>query len=307
MEAARGNATFQGRAEEKGAVIWRDWGGSGPLLHFAHANGFPPGTYRKLITDLSQNHHVVSMAGRPLWRESTPTVLHDWSLFADDLRTELDRRSLRGVIGVGHSLGGVISLLAAAADPGIFSAVVAVDPLILTGRLSLEDFVRHLAAADVILSLRFPSHGEISGALVRALGVGRPVLVTAGTPAAHEFPEGVVLPVDPGPSEPDELVALLRELLMDASLRSAIGRLARNHVLQHHTLEETVARLAGFLRKVHAGKPAMLRSLRSERVDEGSLLGYLTEEVRWGARELGLPGLQLGLGTLLEELVGSSG
>lgn len=133
MEAARGNATFQGRAEEKGAVIWRDWGGSGPLLHFAHANGFPPGTYRKLITDLSQNHHVVSMAGRPLWRESTPTVLHDWSLFADDLRTELDRRSLRGVIGVGHSLGGVISLLAAAADPGIFSAVVAVDPLILTG------------------------------------------------------------------------------------------------------------------------------------------------------------------------------
>ena len=181
------------------------------------------------------------------------------------------------------------------------------EALILTGRLALEDFVRHLAAADVILSLRFPSHGEISGALVRALGVGRPALVTAGTPAALEFPEGVVLPVDPGPSELDELVALLQELLADAPLRSQLGCLARDHVTRHHALDETVARLAGFLREVHAGKPAMLRSLGSERIDEGSLLGYLTEEVRWGARELGLPGLQLGLGTLLEELVGGAG
>ena len=181
------------------------------------------------------------------------------------------------------------------------------EALLLTGRLSLEDFVRHLAAADVILSLRFPSHGEISGALVRALGVGRPVLVTAGTPAASEFPEGVVLPVDPGPSELDELVALLRELLSDAELRTLMGRLARGHVTRHHALEETVARLADFLRDVHAGKAAMLRALESERIDEGSLLGYLTEEVRWGARELGLPGLQLGLGTLLEELIEGAG
>ena len=28
-----------------------DWGGTGPVLHLAHANGFPPGSYRKLITE----------------------------------------------------------------------------------------------------------------------------------------------------------------------------------------------------------------------------------------------------------------
>ena len=77
------------------------------------------------------------MAARPLWPDSAPVVLQDWSVFADDLRAELDRRGLRGIVGVGHSLGGVISLLAAAADPGIFSAVVAVDPLILTGMSSM--------------------------------------------------------------------------------------------------------------------------------------------------------------------------
>jgi pimeloyl-ACP methyl ester carboxylesterase len=121
----------------RGNPVWRDWGGSGPTLHFAHANGFPPGTYRKLVDELTDFHHVFSMAARPLWPDSRPMALRDWSPLAEDLRAELDRRGLRGIVGVGHSLGAVISLLAAAADPALFSAVVAVDPLILTGAHSL--------------------------------------------------------------------------------------------------------------------------------------------------------------------------
>src|SRR5262249_56472880 len=99
------------------------------------------------------------------------------------------------------------------------------DGLLVTGALDLPSFVRHLVAADVVLALRFPTYGEISGALVRALGVGRPVLVTGGTPAAEEFPEGVVVPVDPGPVEGEELLALLGPLLGDRRLRGpARGR-----------------------------------------------------------------------------------
>ncbi|MCK5376401.1 MAG: alpha/beta hydrolase, partial [Acidobacteria bacterium] len=120
-----------------GGEVWHDWGGAGPLLHFAHANGFPPGTYRKLIEGLTERHHVVSMNARPLWPDSKPKKLRDWSLFAEDLREEFDRRGLRGLVGVGHSLGAVTSLLAAASDPGLFSAVVAVDPLVFTGAHSL--------------------------------------------------------------------------------------------------------------------------------------------------------------------------
>jgi len=114
-----------------------DWGWTGPVLHFAHANGFPPGTYRKLVDELRDSHRVFSMAARPLWPDSIPQALRDWSPLAEDLRAELDRRGLSGIVGVGHSLGGVVSLLAAAADPGLFSAVVAVDPLIMTGSFSL--------------------------------------------------------------------------------------------------------------------------------------------------------------------------
>jgi pimeloyl-ACP methyl ester carboxylesterase len=107
------------------------------VLHFAHANGFPPGTYRKVIGELARSYHVVSMSARPLWPNSNPLALRDWSVFAEDLRAELGSRGLRGIVGVGHSLGGVTSLLAAADDSGLFSAVVAIDPLILTGFHSL--------------------------------------------------------------------------------------------------------------------------------------------------------------------------
>jgi glycosyltransferase involved in cell wall biosynthesis len=178
------------------------------------------------------------------------------------------------------------------------------EALVVTGRLGLPDFARHLVAADVVLALRFPSHGEISGALVRALGVGRPALVTAGTPAAEEFPEGVIVPVDPGRHEEAELEALLDALLARPALREALGAEARTHVALHHGLEGCVTRLSRFLREVHAGKAEALCALEADRAEPEGLLGYLMEEVRWGARDLGLPGVRLGLDGLLRELVG---
>jgi glycosyltransferase involved in cell wall biosynthesis len=178
------------------------------------------------------------------------------------------------------------------------------DRLRVTGRLELADFVRHLCAADVVFALRFPCYGEISGALVRALGVGRPALVTAGTPGASEFPEGIVVPVDPGPGEEEQLAALLDHLLANPSLRRSIGELAREHMLRHHDLAATSDSLLSFLRSVLDRKQELLARLAADRAAEGSLLGYLMEEVRWGARDLGLTGVHLGLDPLLSELLG---
>jgi glycosyltransferase involved in cell wall biosynthesis len=177
------------------------------------------------------------------------------------------------------------------------------DGLVVTGRLGIGDFVRHLCSADVVLALRFPSHGEMSGALVRALGVGRPVLVSAGTAAADEFPEGVIVRVDPGPREEAEIEALLRRLLDDEPLREAVARLARAHVVAHHDLERTVLSLVAFLEGVAATRTAVLAERAAEGTAEGGLLGFLLEEVRWGARDLGLADLRLGLEGLLQPLV----
>jgi glycosyltransferase involved in cell wall biosynthesis len=172
----------------------------------------------------------------------------------------------------------------------------------LTGRLALDDFERHLAAADVVLALRFPSHGEMSGALVRALGVGRPVLVTAGTPAAEEFPDGVVAPIAPGPCEEDEVHAVLAHLAASPALREAMGRIARDHVRAAHDLETVTAALADFLEAVNGRRAALAAAVAAETAAAEGLLGYLAEEVKAGARDLGLVGIPLGLDALLAPL-----
>jgi len=200
-------------------------------------------------------------------------------------------------------------VVAGAVDPGLPLEAVADEAglreaLIVTGRLTFGDFIRHLCAADLILGLRFPSHGEISGALVRALGVGRPALVTAGTPASEEFPEGVVIPVDPGPFEALELEAFLRKTLGDPALREGIGALAAQHVRVHNGIEATVDTLVAFLEGVLEKKDRLLQALNFDRVDEATLLGRLMEEVRWAARDLGLSSAAGGEKALIEELTG---
>jgi pimeloyl-ACP methyl ester carboxylesterase len=110
-----------------------DWGGTGPVLHLAHANGFPPGTYRKLIELLKPRYRVVTLHGRSLVPGSDPRRMRSWDDMADELAHALRSRGLSGVVGVGHSMGGVSTLLASAQEPGLFRTVVALDPVLVTG------------------------------------------------------------------------------------------------------------------------------------------------------------------------------
>ncbi len=112
-----------------------DFGGTGSLLHFGHANGFPPNTYRPLIETLTPHHHVFSMLLRPLWRghETRPFISH-WGEFADDLLEFLEQRGDHNLIGVGHSLGAVTTLAVALYRPEFFRALVVIDPVLLERR-----------------------------------------------------------------------------------------------------------------------------------------------------------------------------
>lgn len=174
--------------------------------------------------------------------------------------------------------------------------------VLVTQRLSLEDFVRHLAAADVVLALRFPSHGEMSGALVRAMGIGRAVVVSAGSVVAEEFDEGLVAPVDPGVGEVASLEAVLNLLLGAPHVRDAMGRLAREHMRRHHGLDDTVARLAGFVDDVARERARWSAALAQQTAPEGSLEADMVDEIRWCARDLGLSGYGLDVEQRLVEL-----
>jgi glycosyltransferase involved in cell wall biosynthesis len=216
--------------------------------------------------------------------------------------------ALRAVARLRAAHPGLRLLVAGAVDPALplhdWARELGLDEaLIVSGRLSLDDFERALAAADVVLALRFPSHGEMSGAVVRALGVGRAVVVSAGSTPAEEFGEGLLAWVDPGAREDESLCATLGHLLAHAELRARLEDAARAHVRRECALEATAARLLAFLSEVAAARPALEQATDPWRVPAGGLQEYLVDEARWAAQELGLAALPEGVAERARELV----
>src|ERR1041384_6384992 len=106
-----------------------DFGGSGEPLHFLHANGYPPECYKPLLDLLKTQYHVFGMLLRPLWPNSNPDEIHDWTPFSDDLLKFLASQPTP-VIGVGHSIGAIVTLRAALREPGKFRALILLDPVL---------------------------------------------------------------------------------------------------------------------------------------------------------------------------------
>ncbi|HJZ10749.1 MAG TPA: alpha/beta hydrolase, partial [Acidobacteriota bacterium] len=136
-------------------------GGNGPPLHFLHANGYPPECYQPFLDLLQTNYHVFGMLLRPLWENSKPEEINDWHIFSDDLLRFLTDHNTGPVIGVGHSIGAIVTLRAALQDPGKFRALILLDPvLFVPRRLVLWNFFRALGLGNKV-------HPKIPGALRR--------------------------------------------------------------------------------------------------------------------------------------------
>lgn len=83
---------------------------------------------------LKTRHRVLTLRSRALVPGSDPATLTSWRELADELAHTLQMRGLVGLVGVGHSVGGVASMLASVKAPGLFRAVVALDPVLVTGK-----------------------------------------------------------------------------------------------------------------------------------------------------------------------------
>jgi glycosyltransferase involved in cell wall biosynthesis len=91
------------------------------------------------------------------------------------------------------------------------------------------DFLGWLAAADIVVDLRFPHRGEVSGSLARAMQMGRPSVVSA-TGTYLDVPDDCVLRVGAGPVDPAELATRIRTLLGDDELRARMGAACAEHM-----------------------------------------------------------------------------
>lgn len=113
-----------------------DYGGSGPLIHLATANGFPPEAYRPFAEQLTTHQRMVGYRSRPLWPNSQPHQISSWRDLAHDMLHDMETVAAEGpVIGMGHSLGGIMSLYAALMQPERFHALVLIDPVLLPRRM----------------------------------------------------------------------------------------------------------------------------------------------------------------------------
>jgi pimeloyl-ACP methyl ester carboxylesterase len=111
-------------------IPYNDFGGVGPDLHFLHANGYPPDCYQPFLKALKTKYHVFGMLLRPLWEKASPSDLDDWRPLSQDLLEFLSQRDAGPLIGVGHSIGAVVTLRAALWQPNRFRALILIEPVL---------------------------------------------------------------------------------------------------------------------------------------------------------------------------------
>lgn len=99
------------------------------VIHFAHANGFPAQTYNKLFSYLTDDYEI-NYIERHAHNPKFP-VTNGWSFLATELCEEIKKHYRQKIIGVGHSLGGILHFLVAVENPELYKAIVLLDaPLI---------------------------------------------------------------------------------------------------------------------------------------------------------------------------------
>jgi len=103
-----------------------------------------------------------------------------------------------------------------------------------------RDFWSAARAVDACINLRYPGAGETSGITVRAMGLGKPVLLTAA-PENGAYPELACLRVEPGHAEEHSLWAHMILLTSVAAAAGEIGRRAAEHIAARHSLESVAA------------------------------------------------------------------
>lgn len=99
------------------------------IIHFAHANGFPAKTYNKLFSYL-KNDFEIGFLERHAHNPKFP-VTDGWHFLKEELREEIEKRYTQKIIGIGHSLGGILNFLAAVEHPELYKQIILLDaPLI---------------------------------------------------------------------------------------------------------------------------------------------------------------------------------
>ena len=145
-----------------------------------------------------------------------------------------------------------------------------------------------MAACDVCVALRSPTMGETSGSAIRALVLGRP-LVVSDVGAFRELPDEVALKVPVDEHEAETLAGALELLAGNDAARAAMSAAALEYVAREHDLDRVAEAYAAAL-EVAAGGEVVRDTVLGEvanaaaavGIDDPTELAQRLNEVRLG-------------------------
>ncbi len=100
--------------------------------HFYGGNGFTTGVYLPLLSELSEQFTMTSLAMRGYWHDLPSTKKLTREQDADMLIDFLERTQDKPIVGIGHSQGATATAIAAAKRPELFSQLYLIEPVTLT-------------------------------------------------------------------------------------------------------------------------------------------------------------------------------
>jgi len=119
---------------------WSTAQGHSSVLFFTHGNGLCGRTYQPMHELLAQKYDLL-MLDIPGHGQTPDSEFVGWKRTAEYLRHGITSSACfidgRDLHAVGHSLGGMLSMLAQAANPGLFKSMVMLDPVIFPPPLLL--------------------------------------------------------------------------------------------------------------------------------------------------------------------------
>lgn len=113
-------------------------------FHFAHANGFPAGSYNAMFSALPDHFHRLHV--ERFGHDPQLPVNGNWRNQVQELIKHIkkENKDPRGVYGIGHSFGAVITYMAACEAPELFRGIILFDPPLVVGPLSyFFKFAKH--------------------------------------------------------------------------------------------------------------------------------------------------------------------
>jgi len=143
-------------------------------------------------------------------------------------------------------------LLVGSASPGFDADRLAAEGVERIGYVAEDELWSLMAACDACISLRSPTMGETSGSAIRALSLGRP-LVVSDLGWFAELPDDVALKVPVDEDEIPSLATALELLASSEPTQLAMSDAARAYVQREHDLGRVAENYAAALEEAVGG------------------------------------------------------